>query len=142
MSAGGGIKLKEFIVDYLKVQTARTPDLNLLRALCKNATPKHIFRIIRGCTRHNIRYELKDTPESLREDWKDDKRTCLHMAAEDEDFEMISILFKKLSDEDKLHLLTCDGGHSVTWLSMRYGGVTWAMNLANSATHEALKREI
>ena len=141
-------QLKEFIVDYLKIQSARTPDLNLLRELCKNSAPKHIIRIIRGCTRHNIRYELKDIPEPLREDWKDDSRTCLHVAAEDGDFEMISILFEKLSDEDKRRLLTleakdADTGNKVSWLCMEWnGGVTWAMELANSATHEALKTEI
>ena len=78
-------KLKNFIIDYLKIQSARMPDLNLLRELCKDTAPKHIIRIIAGCTRHNIRYELKDIPESLREDWKDDNRTCLHVAAEDGD---------------------------------------------------------
>ena len=140
-------QLKEFIVDYLKIESARTPDLNLLGELCKNAAPKHIIRIIAGCTRHNIRYELKDTPESLREDWKDDNRTCLHVAVEDEEFEMISILFEKLSDEDKLRLLTleakdADTGNKVSWLSLCNGGVTWAMELANSATHDALKTEI
>ena len=137
-------QLKEFIVDYLRIQSFRTPDLNRLKDLCKDTAPKHIIRIIRGCTRHNIRYELKDTPESLREDWKDENRTCLHMAAEDEDFEMISILFDKLSDEDQLRLLriNTDKAGSVSWLSMRYGGFTWAMELAKSATHEALKTEI
>ena len=114
-------QLKEFIVDYLRIQSFRTPDLNRLKDLCKDTAPKHIIRIIRGCTRHNIRYELKDTPESLREDWKDENRTCLHMAAEDEDFEMISILFDKLSDEDQLRLLriNTDKAGSVSWLSMR-----------------------
>mgnify|MGYP001794708882 CR=1 FL=1 len=139
-------RLKEFIVNYLIIQSVRTPDLNLLRELCKDTAPKHIIRIIRGCTRHNIRYELKDIPESLREGWKDDNRTCLHVAAEDGDFEMIEILFEKLSDEEKLQLLklwaTDDATSTVGWLCMWNGGVTWAMELAKSATHEDLKREI
>ena len=138
-------QLKEFIVDYLKIQSARTPDLNLLRGLCKSAAPKHIIRIVRGCTRRSIRHELTDTPVSLLKDYENDDRTCLHVAAEDGDYEMISILFEKLSDEDKLRLLlltaTADT-RSVTWLSIRNEGVTWAMELAKSATYDALKTEI
>ena len=138
-------QLKEFIVEYLRVQSFRTPDFNLLKELCKNTAPKHIIRIIRGCTRHNIRYELKDTPESLLKDYENDHRTCLHVAAGDKDFEIIGILFGKLSDEDKLRLLQLTSTYqskAVIWICMWNGGVTWAMDLAKSATHDALKREI
>ena len=141
-------KLTKFIVDYLKIKISiRTPDLNLLRKLCKDTPPQHIYTIIKECTRHNIRHELKDTPESLLKDYENDHSTCLHVAAKDKNFEMIGILFEKPSDEEKLRLLTiqakyADTRSKVSWLCMWNGGVTWAIELAKSATHEALETEI
>ena len=139
-------RLKEFIVDYLRIQSVRTPDLNFLRELCKDTAPQHIYTIIKECTRHNIRHELKDTPESLLKDYETDHSTCLHVAAKDKNFEMVSILFDKLNDEEKMQLLKVQTTNfrtsKVLFLFMCYGGVAWAMELAKSATHAALKREI
>ena len=141
-------KLTKFIVNYLKIKIGiRTPDLKLLRKLCKDTPPQHIYTIIKECTRHNIRHELKDTPDSLLKDYENDDRTCLHVAAKDENFEMIDTLFEKLSDKKKLQLLrlrATDDVPSCTvgLLCIRNGGVSWAMELAKSATHEDLKREI
>ena len=139
-------RLKEFIVDYLRIQSVRTPDLNFLRELCKDTAPQHIYTIIKECTRHSIRHELKDTPESLLKDYETDHSTCLHVAAKDKNFEMVSILFDKLNDEEKMQLLKVQTTNfrtsKVLFLFMCYGGVAWAMELAKSATHEALKTEI
>mgnify|MGYP001803369171 CR=1 FL=1 len=52
-------KLKEFIVDYLKIKTVRTPDLDLLRELCKDTPPDDIYKFVERCTRHKIRHELR-----------------------------------------------------------------------------------
>ena len=137
--------LQDFVIDYLKIISVRTPDLKLLKKLCNNTAPLHIYTIIKGCTRHNIRHELRDTPESLLKDYENDHRTCLHVAVQDRNFEMIDILFEKLSDAEMLHLLqltAADKSRSVTWSCIWNGGVTWAMELAKSATHEALKTEI
>mgnify|MGYP001794589153 CR=1 FL=1 len=138
-------KLKEFVVDYLRIRSVQIPDLNLLKELCKNTASEHIYTIIKKCTRHNIRHELKDIPESLLKDYEKDYKTCLHVAAEDKNFAMIDILLAKLRDDEKLQLLQmklADTPESVTWISIRNRGVTWAMDLANAANHENLKMEI
>ena len=120
-------RFSKFIVDYIKNEDFQTLDLKLLRKLCNNISHTDLVTIIKRCRR------------------KIDNNTCLHVAADEENFEMIDILLGKLNDEEKLRLLKIKATYNsvtVTWLCIINGGTPWAMALARSSTHEALRREI
>ena len=134
------LKLKELISSYINEENVLPPDVPQIHEQCRKVTTKARITLIK-----QLNICLLDNRRRFSTDFND-RRTCIHLAAERGDTDLIDTLIDGVTEEEKFNLLTMNPvdnpDNSVVEIAVRNANASWVQKTLKQFSKEGHLIEI